>query len=115
MNDLTLAEHMVYEMRMAALREMAENTEVKQPTLEEVLKYSGQRTAAAPESTPNEDATIYDSTFSRGATDFQVCLSRFNRLSITSDLWSVSNRLGETFAVSRSTHSIDYNMVESRD
>ena len=52
MNDLALAENVVYEMRMAALRELSLNAEVHQPTV--TLEH------AAPESTPNEHATIFE-------------------------------------------------------
>ena len=48
MNDLALAAYVVCEMRMAAVQEMAD---------------IGQVIAAVPESTPNEEATIYESTF----------------------------------------------------
>ena len=58
---LALAECVVYEMRIAALKEVAEKTVVAKP-LERLLEYSGQVIAAMPESTPNEDATSYDST-----------------------------------------------------
>ena len=44
-------------MRIAAWNEIADKTVVAR-----TLEYSGQVTAATPEFTPNEDATIYDST-----------------------------------------------------
>ena len=50
LNDLALAESVVYEMRMAAHREIARNKERPQPTLKQVLE-------------SDENATIYESTF----------------------------------------------------
>ena len=54
--------HILLEMRIAALKEMAEKTVVAQPTLARIPEYSGHLTAPTSESAPNEDATIHDST-----------------------------------------------------
>ena len=66
LNDLALAENVVYEMRIAAHGEKAGNEERLQPTLNKVLECKGEKMAPAPESTPHENATIYEST-SEGA------------------------------------------------
>ena len=48
---------------MATHREMALDEERMQPTLKNILEYQEERMAPAPEATPRENATIYESTF----------------------------------------------------
>ena len=63
---MSLAENVVILVRYAAIREINLNTEVRKPSLAEVLEIQGPRMDCADESTPHEESRIYSSILEGG-------------------------------------------------
>ena len=66
LNDVALAETVAIMMRYAALREVNLNTEVKKPSLADVLEVKGATMDCAIEPTPHEETSIYTSVLQGG-------------------------------------------------
>ena len=66
LNDVALAETVAIMMRYVALREVNLNTEVKKPSLADVLEFKGATMDCAIESTPSEETCIYTSVLEGG-------------------------------------------------
>ena len=63
MNDIAVAEMLIIEVRLAAIREMSTNSECQRPSLQKVLELAGESMALAPESTPHANTMVFSSTF----------------------------------------------------